>query len=1288
MKYKFLFTLLFFLPFIFGEGLAQSPWNTDNEITLQDQAATFHNASLASLDILGLGDAIEESLQNGNCLKVPMPEGHFDCFVIQSTAVLPAELAAKYPHIKTYKGKSIHQADATIYLVWTPNEFHLMGNSAAGVFSIDPVTESQAGTYKSYYRKDNSHPPFTCAAEHPDTPVASIRPFGRTIQSNLRHLNTTTSSSPFVVGAELRTYRFALAMPGEITVALGGVDAAMVRAAIIINDLNMLYERELCMSFQLIPDNDLYLFPDPATDPYTNTGIGSYLEENRLYMTANIGPENFDIGHVLNPTTGGVAYVGVTCFDNWKGGGTSPNDIEVIAHELGHQMGATHTFNYCGGSGGGYEPGNGNTTMSYFGLCGADNMPGTELLQYHAISFEQIVQYRIDYGDACGTMELTGNTPPVITVPNSGFTIPIQTPFQLTGAVTDDGPLEALTYLWEEYDLGVNSTPPTNPTGNAPVFRSLPYSNSPTRIFPALEKVVNGTSDIGETLPTYTRDFSFKFMVHDNNLNGGAADYRELMFHADTSAGPFEVTVPNTSDAIWSPGLTRVVEWDVANTDMAPVSCATVNILLSTDGGYTYPEVLASSVPNDGAATVVVPDQVGTQTRIKVEAADNVFFDISDADFEIVPADSYDFILEINSLTQRVCTENSTSYQISTIPIGAFNADLDLTLSGLPAGVTSDLPSSVSAASDFNLTLGNLASLAPGHYEMTLTATESGGSLSHSQNIYLVLSGISDSIPGNAIHFDGNDYVDIPDIGDDYQFGIDRSFSVEYWVKTTSTSNFDFIVGKKDYSNTILPGWLFTPRNGKIWFLMGDGDDRLIVSTNSTFNDGEWHHIAATLDRDGIDEVKLYMDGVLEATTTNFTMGSISNDKSITVGADSEHQDHFTGSVEEFRVWRKVLSPTEIRENMHRTLDSCQPDLISCWQFNESSGTVFDPVGHYNGTVSGASRNSSQCPIGTGTSDTALEANEAVNFPGAGFGANYTEQNGASVTATQINLSPGSTSGIPPEEAPQDDQYWVVNRYEQSGSLLADLTFELNENISAIDELAPSNFKLYQRAFNASSNWLLLESGSSANALNNTVTFPDISNYGQFLISRQNSIVPLDLTHFAASAKEKTIVLDWETEQEVNVAGFEVYRSKEQVEGWRQINWQTANNIPGAHRYSYTDRDVRTGQNYYYRLKILDFDGEIEYSCIRHASLNGDLLLTIAPTIAIDNLSVNLSEGSNSALQLSVYDPTGRKLIDQSVLPLEGALSVDLNVSSLPAGTYYLQVKMQEALRTFSFVKI
>ncbi|MEO8447765.1 MAG: hypothetical protein ABI528_09735, partial [bacterium] len=233
----------------------------------------------------------------------------------------------------------------------------------------------------------------------------------------------------------------------------------------------------------------------------------------------------------------------------------------------------------------------------------------------------------------CPVTTATGNTPPVVTVPAGGFTIPISTPFALTGSATDAQTPGALTYCWEEFDTGPAGSP-GSPSGNAPIFRSFTPVASTSRTFPKLSNLLANTTIIGEKLPTYTRSLRFRLTARDNNAGGGGIAFNTILFNVNSTAGPFLVAVPNTN-VNWSSAVAQTVTWSVANTTAAPVSCANVNILLSLDGGNTFPTVLLANTPNDGSQAVMLPNVTTTTARIKIEAVGNIFFDLSNVNFRI-----------------------------------------------------------------------------------------------------------------------------------------------------------------------------------------------------------------------------------------------------------------------------------------------------------------------------------------------------------------------------------------------------------------------------------------------------------------------------------------------------------------------------------------------------------------------------------------------------------------------------------------------------------------------------
>lgn len=603
-------------------------------------------------------------------IMMPTPEGTFVRFAVVESPVMAPELAAQFPDIRTFSGQGLDDPAATIRLDVGPAGFHAMVLSPNGDYFIDPHNRFDTGHYVVYGKRgvtrSSDYENLGPCLEPPDPAWAA-------------HLRQLAASRPMTpVGPQLRKYRLACAATGEYTQYHGGTvplgQAAIVTA---INRVTGVYEKEVAVRLELVANNSMIVYTNPSTDPYNNNNGVQMLGQNQSNLDAVIGNANYDIGHVFSTGGGGVASLGVVCVSGLKARGVTglPNPIgdvfyiDYVAHEMGHQFGANHTFNSVTSSCGGgnrnastaYEPGSGSTIMAYAGICGADNLQSNSDAYFHTISFDEIVAYTtIGSGNSCPTIIATGNNAPVVSAGTGGFTIPISTPFALTGSASDpDG--DALTLCWEEFDLGPAGSP-NLPSGNAPIFRSFVPVSTPTRTFPKLSDLLNNTQTIGELLPTYTRTLTFRLTARDNRNGGAGVDYATIAFNVSNAAGPFAVTSPNTAVA-WHALSEQTITWNVANTNAAPVNCASVKILLSTDGGMTFPITLVSSTPNDGSEQVTIPDNQTTTARIKVEAIGNIFFDISNTNFTI----SEPVPVQLARFEGRVLPDNSVLLEWMTI---------------------------------------------------------------------------------------------------------------------------------------------------------------------------------------------------------------------------------------------------------------------------------------------------------------------------------------------------------------------------------------------------------------------------------------------------------------------------------------------------------------------------------------------------------------------------------------------------------------------------------------------
>ncbi len=603
-------------------------------------------------------------------LEIPLPDGTTEIFGVVESPNLSPELAAQFPEIKTYAGNGLTHKEYTIRLNLTSlGLFAILLNVEGDAVYFEHYSKENPDVYFSYFTKD------AVAPEGFQRGTCGVGIDGET-HENIQDFIVGDRNN---TGATLRTYRLALAANGEFTVQNGGTQSSGLAAVTnYVTTLNTVYGNELSVRFTLVPNNINLIYTNPATDPYTANTPNALLADNQINVDAVIGNANYDVSHVLGydvtfGSGGGVAALGSVCSTVEKASGGSVIGSgygqvfydQLLLHELGHQFGMNHSYNsvipVCEtrNAGTSAEPGAGATIMSYGFTCnntdptkpvGDDNYPTSNpgqtgpFLNFHTVSF--IEAEALIAGTAnCFVGTATGNSPPVVTMP-SGFTIPKSTPFSLTGSASGSG---SLTYSWEGTNVGTSTPTPTTlaNTAQPPFFRSYEPSTSPTRHFPPLPSILDGTNYVkGDKLPSVGIVTTHNLTVRDGL---GGVSFGSVAVTVDGSIGPFlETTILAPS---YTGGSMLTVTWSVNGTNTATPN---VKISLSTDGGNTFPTVLAASTANDGSESVTLPNVITSTARIKVEAVGNVFFDISNANFAI----SAPLPVELVSFEAQLTKEN------------------------------------------------------------------------------------------------------------------------------------------------------------------------------------------------------------------------------------------------------------------------------------------------------------------------------------------------------------------------------------------------------------------------------------------------------------------------------------------------------------------------------------------------------------------------------------------------------------------------------------------------------
>jgi hypothetical protein len=577
-------------------------------------------------------------------ISLPMPDGQFQKFAIATYASMEKPLSDRFPEIRTFLGQGLDDPSAQIFLDFTPQGFHAQILSPKGSFYIDPVFLNETQYYVVYDRKDLSktggNPAFSCGFEDKKVEKGDLEKSGGTGNPGVQ----------FVSGATRRIFRIAISATQEYTTFHGGtVSLGLAAVTTTLNRVNGVYNRDVTVRFNLVANNNLVIYT-AEPDPFTNGNTIQMNEENQTSLDNVIGNSNYDIGHCVGTGSGGVV-TGRMCNGGNKAKGSTarpapigdPFDIDYVAHEVGHQCNAMHTWNGTIGScspgqyiaAAAVEPGSGITIMAYAGICGTDDLAANSIDHFHNYSQNEIITFvQSGGGSSCGTSSATGNNLPTLSINSpTGKTIPHSTPYRLSGSGTD-ADADILTYCWEQNDVGPAGPPNNAARTNGPLTRSFSPAQSGERTVPSTNDLVFNTTTIGNLLGTVTRTMNYKFTVRDNRANGGGTRDGSYSFNVSSTSGPFVVTSPNSFVGV-SNKKPLLVTWNVANTNVSPVSCPNVNIRLSTDGGFTFPTTLISNTPNDGSQSVTLPNVESRFCRIMVEGANNIFFDISNANFGI-----------------------------------------------------------------------------------------------------------------------------------------------------------------------------------------------------------------------------------------------------------------------------------------------------------------------------------------------------------------------------------------------------------------------------------------------------------------------------------------------------------------------------------------------------------------------------------------------------------------------------------------------------------------------------
>jgi subtilisin-like proprotein convertase family protein len=686
MKKQFLLCIAAVLSLTGGYSQSKNAWTAvkaEQAAAMGEISPTFaiakNNISFVTVNVDELKRTLytapkKSSGSRGIEITLPNIKGSAEHFIVLEASNFSPALQAQFPDIRSYVGSGVEDPTAHLRLSISPKGIQTMVlRGDAKTEFIEPYTTNSEvyAVFNSGAKRADGELPFNCT-------TADDR--------DMQRITSPTANRAALSDAQVfKTLRLALSCTGEyaqfhggtVAGALEGMNATMSR-------INGIYEVDLAVNLILIDEEASIIFTNPATDPYT--GINSWNGQLQNTLTEVIGEDAYDIGHVFGASGGGgsAGCIGCVCVDGSKGSAkTAPSnnvpqgdtfDIDYVAHEMGHQLGANHTYSYFieNNSSVQTEPGSGSSIMGYAGITGSYDV------QSHSddyFTYGSIKQIQNNLANKSCPVTTDLHNPEMLVNAGADYSIPKGTPFVLRAIGAENNPA-TITYTWEQNDDATNLSSeensfavPTKTTGA--IFRSLAPGTSSTRYFPAFSNVVrNALTTKWETVSNVSRILHFALTGRDNVAGGGQTNTDQTNITVKGAAGPFIVTSQNSETEAWAVGSEQTVTWNVAGTTANNINVANVNILLSTDAGETFTTLLANT-PNDGSEVITVPATAnGVRCRIMVESVGNVFYALSQKEFSIGYAVTNNCTTYTNSTGLNI-PDNRASFTNQNLAIAA-----------------------------------------------------------------------------------------------------------------------------------------------------------------------------------------------------------------------------------------------------------------------------------------------------------------------------------------------------------------------------------------------------------------------------------------------------------------------------------------------------------------------------------------------------------------------------------------------------------------------------------------
>ena len=360
-----------------GSSSVSSYWSVEGQasqlLSQGDVEADLDSSLIVSLDETQFTTQLGSSSNFGTsygAIQLPNANGKMLSFSVTERSNFSPVLAAKYPEIRAYRGFSVDNPQVKVYLSNAPSglEATIVDRNAHTQTIIRKISQTDS-RYIIFSELDHSEHDEHFSCSTPEPTRVTTEP-GSKSHGGVNLAGQMSLMTQFSDESALTTYRLAVATNGQYSVYNGGSKQSALSAInVLLTQLNFIFETDIGIRLELVGNNDEVIYLDSATDPFDDTIDSSTNVVLQSTLDSVIGSANYDIGHLFSGIGGGgnAGAIGAVCNQFVKGSAWSastrprgPSFVNLIAHEMGHQIGANHTFSFSSeGTGVNVEPASG-----------------------------------------------------------------------------------------------------------------------------------------------------------------------------------------------------------------------------------------------------------------------------------------------------------------------------------------------------------------------------------------------------------------------------------------------------------------------------------------------------------------------------------------------------------------------------------------------------------------------------------------------------------------------------------------------------------------------------------------------------------------------------------------------------------------------------------------------------------------------------------------------------------------------------------------------------------------